>query len=168
MTLNEALLPEFDRETANTRKMLERIPEEKLEWTPHDKSMSFVGLATHLANLPSWTVLAIEKDNFDVAPRDAEPPRQSPVASVTEALAMFDKNVADARTAIENASDDQFLTLWSLLAGGNIVFTLPRIDVIRNLVMNHLIHHRAQLGLYLRLNDVPVPAMYGPTADEKE
>lgn len=167
MALNEAILPEFDRETANTRKMLERIPETKLQWTPHEKSMTFVGLATHLANLPSWTVLAIEQDSFDVAPPDAEPPRQAPVASVAEALAMFDKNVADARAAIEATSDEHFFVPWSLLAGGNTVFTMPRIAVVRNMVMNHLIHHRAQLGVYLRLNDVPIPAMYGPTADEE-
>jgi uncharacterized damage-inducible protein DinB len=168
MALSEALLPEFDRETANTRKMLARIPEKRLEWTPHEKSMSFVGLATHLANLPSWAVIAIEQDHFDVAPPDADSPRQSPIASVAEALAMFDKNVADARAAIENTGDERFLTPWSLLAGGNTVFTMPRIAVIRNMVMNHLIHHRAQLGVYLRLNDVPVPAVYGPTADEQE
>jgi uncharacterized damage-inducible protein DinB len=167
MAFNESILPEFDRETAVTRKVLERVPVDKLEWTPHEKSMSFIGLATHLANLPSWTVLTIERDSFDVAPPDADPPRQPPATSLEAALDMFDKNVADARAAIEKTSDDRFLEPWSLLAGGNAVFTMPRIAVVRNMVMNHMIHHRAQLGVYLRLNDIAVPAVYGPSADEE-
>ena len=166
MRIADTLLPEFDQEMAATRRVLERVPDDKLEWTPHEKSMSFKGLATHLANLPSWTVLTIEQDSFDVAPPDAEPPRQSPVTSVAEALDTFDENVAAARTSIEKTSDDRFLEPWSLLAGGNAIFTMPRIAVVRNMVMNHMIHHRAQLGVYLRLNDVAVPAMYGPSADE--
>jgi uncharacterized damage-inducible protein DinB len=160
------MLPEFDLEMANTRKSLERIPEEKLDWKPHEKSMAFVGLATHLANIPSWTVLAIEQDSFDMAPAGAEPQRQDPVSSVKEALELFDKNIADARAAIADAGDEHLLGPWSLLSGGQTVFTMPRIAMLRGMVMNHMIHHRAQLGVYLRLNDVAVPAMYGPTADE--
>ena len=168
MALRDALLPEFDHEMANTRKTLERVPDEKLDWKPHDKSMTFVGLATHLANLPSGAIMAIEQDSFDMAPVDAAPPRQDPVASTQAALELFDKNVAGARAAIAGACDEHLLTPWSLLAGGKTLFTMPRIAVLRSMVMNHMIHHRAQLGVYLRLNDVPVPALYGPTADEAE
>lgn len=166
MGLSEALLPEFDRETANTRKSIESIPNDKLDWKPHAKSMTFIGMATHLANLPSWTISAIEHDQFDMAPKGEEPPRRDAAESVRAALTEFDKNVALARAAIAGASDDHLLAPWSLLSGGHTVFTMPRIAVVRSMVMNHMIHHRAQLGLYLRLNDIPVPAMYGPTADE--
>ena len=166
MDLGQSLLPEFDREMGNTRKSLGRIPKNKLDWRPHEKSMAFVGLATHLVNLPSWTVLAIERDSFDIAPQGGEPPRQNPVSSLEDALTAFDKIVADARIAISNADDEHLLSPWSLEAGGKPVFTMPRIAVIRSMVMNHMIHHRAQLGLYLRLNNLVVPAMYGSTADE--
>lgn len=166
MGLGTAILPEFDHETANTRKVLERIPDDKLEWTPHEKSMPMVGLATHLANLPSWAAMSIGQDSFDMAPPGQGPLRLDPVPSVKAALELFDKNVAEARAAIAGASDDRLMGPWSLLAGGKEVFTMPRIAVLRAMVMNHMIHHRAQLGVYLRLNDVPVPAIYGPTADE--
>ncbi len=166
MGLAATLLPEFDHEMANTRKCLERVPTDKLGWKAHDKSMSLGDIATHLANLPSWTMLTIEQDSFDIAPPGEDPPRVDPVDSLANALAMFDKNVTVARAAIEGASDEHLLAPWALLHGGNEVFKMPRVAVLRSMVMNHIIHHRAQLGVYLRLNDVPVPAMYGPTADE--
>jgi uncharacterized damage-inducible protein DinB len=166
MGLSEALLPEFEHEMANTRRTLERIPEDKLDWKPHDKSMAFVGLATHMSNVPSWTVMTIEQDSFDMAPEGGEPPHVEPVASVQEALETFDKNVAEAQAVIADSSDERLLGTWTFLAGGEVVFAMPRIAVIRSMVINHLIHHRAQLGLYLRLNDIPVPALYGPSADE--
>ena len=166
MGLSQALLPEFDREMPNTRKSIERIPEDKLDWKPHEKSWSMGGLATHLANLPSWAVLAISQDAFDMAPPGAPPAKLPQANSVTEALERFDKNVAAARAAIEGASDEHLFKRWSLLSGGNTIMTMPRIAVIRGFVMNHMIHHRAQLGVYLRLNDVPVPSIYGPSADE--
>ena len=166
MGMSEMLLPEFDNEMANTRKTLERIPEDKLDWKPHPKSTNMIGLATHLANLVSWIVLSINEDSFDLAP-PGEPPRKFPPAnSLDEALEIFDKNVAAARAVIGGASDEQLLKPWSLLSGGKTLFTLPRIAAVRNFVMNHSIHHRAQLGVYLRLNDVPVPSIYGPSADE--
>ena len=167
MSIAAALLPEFDQETAVTRKTLERIPEGKFDWRPHDKSMTLEGLATHLSNLPSWTALTIKQDSFDMAPKDGEPFRVEPVTSVKEALEAFDKNVADARAALADASDEDLMGSWSLLAGGDTVFTMPKVAVLRSFVMNHMIHHRAQLGMYLRLNDVAVPAMYGPSADEQ-
>lgn len=166
MGLAATLLPEFDQEMANTRKCLERVPEDKLDWKPHDKSMSFGEITTHMANLLSWTTLMIEQDSFDIAPPGEDPPRVDPAGSLESALAMFDKNVAVAHTAMEGASDELLLAPWTLLMGGNEVFKMPRVAVFRTMIMNHMIHHRAQLGVYLRLNDVAVPAMYGPSADE--
>jgi uncharacterized damage-inducible protein DinB len=166
MKLNESLLPEFDHEMANTRKTLERIPTDKLDWRPHEKSMTLRNLATHLANLPSWTALAINEDTFDLAPPGAPLPPTPPVNSAEEAVEVFDKNIAAARAALASASDEQLLKPWTLLHGGKTVFTMPKMDVLRGFVMNHSIHHRAQLGVYLRLNDVAVPSIYGPSADE--
>ncbi len=166
MGLSEALLPEFDQETANTRKTLERVPEDKFGWKPHEKSATMGWLATHLASLPSWAISAIDLDSLDLAPGGV-PVGPVPAAnSRKEVLEMFDKNAAGARAAIAKASDTHLLKPWSLLMGGRTVLTLPRIAVLRSFVMNHSIHHRAQLGVYLRLNNVPVPAIYGPSADE--
>lgn len=166
MRLSEALLPEFDNEMANTRRTLERVPEDRFDWKPHEKSTAMGGLSSHLANIPSWAVYAVEKDALDIAPV-GEPPLKTPQAkSREELLEAFDKNVAAARAAIEGASNEHLLENWSLLAGGNTVMTLPRIAVLRGFVLNHNIHHRAQLGVYLRLNDIPVPSIYGPSADE--
>jgi len=160
------LLPEFDHEMANTRKTLERVPEDKFAWKPHEKSTSLGGLATHLANIPSWTKNTFEADELDIAPVGAPPFRLEEAKSRADLLAAFDKNVASARAALEKASDGNWQGKWSLLHGGNAIFTLPRTAVMRGFVMNHLIHHRAQLGVYLRLLDVPVPSIYGPSADE--
>ncbi len=165
MGLAESMLPEFDHEMANTRKTLERIPEEKLDWKPHEKSTTMRGLATHLSNLVSWTVHTIERDELDAAP-GGQPMRAKPVESVEEALETFDRNVASARAAIKGASDEHLLKPWTLRMGDKTIFTQPRFGVLRGFIMNHTIHHRAQLSVYLRLNDVPVPALYGPSADE--
>jgi uncharacterized damage-inducible protein DinB len=166
MTIAASLIPEFDQEMASTRKSLERVPAGKLEWRPHAKCMTMGGLATHIANLPSWVVYTIERESFDMAPPGADPPRVEAARSPAAALELFDGNVADARASLQKTGDERFLAPWSLLAGGETVFTMPRVAVVRSFVMNHMIHHRAQLGVYLRLNDVPVPAIYGPTADE--
>ena len=166
MGLSQALVPEFDHEMASTRKVIERIPDDKLDWKPHEKSMAFVGLATHMSNIPIWTVMTIQRDSFDMAPEGGEPHHVEPVTSVGEALETFDKNVADARDALAGASDEQFLAEWTFLSGGEVIFSMPRIGVVRSMVINHLIHHRAQLGVYLRLNEIAVPGVYGPTADE--
>lgn len=165
--ISEALLPEFDQEMANTRKTLERCPEDKFSWRPHAKSFPMGSLATHIANMIGWTVDVMEKDSFDVAPVGAPPYKEEPAASRQELLAKFDKSVAAARGALAGASDERFAQMWSLLAGGETLFSMPRAACIRSFVMNHTIHHRAQLGVYLRLNDVPVPALYGPSADEQ-
>jgi len=166
MSISQALLPEFDQEIANTRKTLERVPEEKLDWRPHAKSGTMGWLAGHVANLPSWAALAISQDSLDLAPGGSPPPQLPPPRSRRELLESFEKSAAAARAAIAGASDEHLLKPWSLLKAGATVMTLPRIAVLRSFVMNHLIHHRAQLGVYLRLNDVPVPALYGPSADE--
>jgi uncharacterized damage-inducible protein DinB len=166
MALSDALLPEFDQEMKNTRRTLERVPEDKLDWRPHEKSMTLGGLTTHISNLPSWTTYTINQDSLDIAPVGQPPLKLEQIKSVREALEMFDKNVTAARAAIADASDEQLHQTWTLLHGGHKVFALPRAAVLRTVVMNHIIHHRAQLGVYLRLNDVPVPSLYGPSADE--
>jgi uncharacterized damage-inducible protein DinB len=165
MGLSTALLPEFDHEMDNTRKTLERVPDDKFAWTPHEKSMPMGALAGHLANLPSWGSLTVGSDSFDLAP-GGEPVKSAPLNSSEEVLAAFDENVAATRAAIAGASDEELFKPWSLLSNGSTIMTLPKIAVLRNFVMNHLIHHRAQLGVYLRLNDIAVPAIYGPSADE--
>jgi uncharacterized damage-inducible protein DinB len=159
------MLPEFDNEMASTRKTLERVPDEKLDWRPHAKSMTMGGLMTHLANLPSWAVYGVKLDELDIAPGGV-PQRAEELHTRADALAAFDRNVAAARAAIAGAADEHLLKPWTLLSNGRTVMTLPRVAVLRGFVMNHMIHHRAQLGVYLRLNDVPVPSVYGPTADE--
>ncbi|HWB82649.1 MAG TPA: DinB family protein [Bryobacteraceae bacterium] len=166
MPIAESLLPEFDHEMANTRKVLERCPEDKFGWKPHAKSYSMGALATHIADMAGWAADTMNKDSFDVAPPGAPPYKQEIAASRKELLERFDKNVSTARAAIAKCSDSDFMKQWALLNGGKTIFAMPRIAVYRGMVMNHSIHHRAQLGVYLRLNDVPLPALYGPTADE--
>ncbi len=166
MKISDTLLPEFDNEMANTRKTLERVPEGKLGWQPHQKSWPMANLATHVANLPSWATMTIQLDSLDISPDGKPPQKDMPVKSQKELLDKFDKNVMEARAAIVGASDEDLMKSWSLLATGKALITMPRVAILRNMVMNHLIHHRAQLTIYLRLIDVPVPALYGPSADE--
>ena len=166
MSIAQSLLPELDQEMAGTRKTLERIPEDKFEWRPHPKSFTMISLATHISNMVGWGGSVIKEDSFDVSPPGAEPYKEEPAESVNALLAMFDKNYAEFREALAGASDEALMKDWSLLAGGNVIFTKTRIACLRGDVLNHLVHHRAQLGVYLRLNDAPVPALYGPSADE--
>jgi uncharacterized damage-inducible protein DinB len=166
MPMSQALLPEYDHEMANTRKALERVPEDKFGWKPHQKSMSLGRLATHLAELTGMVPTALASESFDFAPPGSSYQPKT-AASRAELLELFDKNVATARAAIGSASDAQLMAPWTLLIGGKALFTLPRIAVLRSMVMNHMIHHRGQLAVYLRLNDLPVPALYGPSADEQ-
>ena len=166
MAISDSLLPEFDHEMANTRKTLERVPDGKPDWKPHAKSMALGGLATHLGNIPTWVNYTIDQDSLDLAP-GGEPLPQAPVASSTaELLTTFDENVAKARAAIAGAADAELFKPWTLMNNGNTILTMPKVAVLRSFVMNHLIHHRAQLGVYLRLNDIAVPSIYGPSADE--
>ena len=166
MPMTDFLLPEFDQEMKSTRKTLERVPEDKLSWKPHEKSWAMGELATHVANLVSWANLSIERDSFDLAPNGVRNPQPPSAKSRQELLATFDKNVAAARAAIAGASDAELMKSWVLQRNGQPLMTVPKIAVLRSLVMNHGIHHRAQLGVYLRLSDVAVPAIYGPSADE--
>lgn len=164
--IGESLLPEFDQEMANTRKVLERCPEDKYGWKPHPKSFSMGSLATHIVNMTGWTIDTMQKDSFDVQPPGAPPYKEEPFPTREKLLAAFDKNVPAARAALAGADDAHYMQTWSLLAGGQTIFSIPRIACIRGMIMNHIIHHRAQLTVYLRLNDVPVPGLYGPSADE--
>ena len=165
MRIGESLVPEFDHEMANTRKTLDRIPDDKFGWKPHDKSFAMGTLATHVANLVGWTNVTIDMDEFDLSPGGV--PLKAPECnSREELLGTFDANVSKALEALASISDEKIMQPWSLLASGHQLFSMPRIAVLRGFVMNHLIHHRAQLGVYLRLNDIPVPSIYGPSADE--
>ncbi len=166
MAIKDALLPEFDQEMANTRKTLERVPEDKFAWKPHPKSFSMIALATHIATMTGWAADTMAKESSDISPPGAPPYKEELAASRKDLLAKFDQSVTAARAALAGASDEAFMKNWSLLAAGKTLFTMPRIACIRTFVMNHVIHHRAQLGVYLRLNDVPVPSIYGPSADE--
>ncbi len=166
MALSDALLPEFDLEMANTRKTLERVPDDKFDWKPHEKSTAMGGLATHLSNIPSWANYTIDQDSLDLAPGGVPLPGATLAKSTAELLETFDSNVAKARAAIAGASDQDLFKGWALQRAGNTIMTLPKVAVLRGFVMSHIIHHRAQLGVYLRLNDIPVPAIYGPSADE--
>ena len=166
MSLSQSLLPEFDQEMANTRKTLDRVPDDKFSWKPHEKSGSMGWLAGHLANLVGWTMDTIKYDSFDMSP-GGKPFTPPPVPkSRKELLELFDKNVTAARAALAGASDADLAKNWSFLNNGATIFSMPRITCLRNWVMNHIIHHRAQLGVYLRLNNIPVPSIYGPSADE--
>jgi uncharacterized damage-inducible protein DinB len=166
MSISQALLPEFDQEMASTRKVLERIPGDKLNWKAHEKSNTIGWVGVHLADIPVWTAMVLGGDSLDIAPPGGKPYETPKAESVPAILELFDKNVAAGRAALAAASDDEFFKPWSLLKGGAVIFTMPRIAVVRSMVMNHSIHHRAHLCVYLRLNDVPVPGLYGPSGDE--
>ena len=166
MAANEALLMEFDQEMANTRKTLERIPDGKFDWKPHAKSATLRQLALHVALFPNWMVEIFKTESLDIAPPGAPPYRPPDANSRQEILEIFDRDLAAARTALSQATDADLRKMWTLLQGGTTLFAMPRAGVLRGMVMNHMIHHRAQLGVYLRLNDVPVPGFYGPSADE--
>jgi uncharacterized damage-inducible protein DinB len=166
MSYAESLLPEFDQEMASTRKVLERVPDDKLDWQPHPKSHTIGWNANHLANLPDWLVQTLTTPSLDIAPVGGEPYQLPKMASQAEILETFDRNVAAGRAAITAATDQDVSTMWTLERAGKPILTMPRSAVVRSLVLNHMIHHRAILCVYLRLNDIPVPGMYGPSGDE--
>lgn len=165
MSIAKSIVPELDHEMANTRKILDRVPEGRYDWKPHAKSMTLGRLASHLAELPGWGTYTMQVTELDIAP-PGETRTGANLASKAEIMALFDKNLAEARQAIAAGADADFMVPWTLKKAGNSIFTLPRIAVLRSMVLNHNVHHRAQLGVYLRLLDVPVPSIYGPTADE--
>jgi uncharacterized damage-inducible protein DinB len=162
MAIKDGLLAEYDHEMGTTRKLLERLPDDKLAWRPHAKSMSLGGLATHLSNLPNWGGTILNELSFDLA--DA-PPNLEDKSSRADILAAFDASATRTRGWLDK-TDAELLVPWSLRRGGQEVFTLPRVAAFRTFVLYHVVHHRGQLSVYLRLNDVPVPAIYGPSADE--
>ena len=166
MRISDVLLPEFDNEMASTRKVLERVPEGKPDFKPHPKSMPLARLAGHVAELPLWGVTTLTQEEFDFQPAGAPPFQPTVMTSRAELLKVFDDGVAKTRAALAAAPDDAWRRPWTLLAGGKTIFSMPKLAVWRGFVMNHIVHHRAQLGVYLRLNDVPVPSIYGPSADE--
>lgn len=168
MSMGAAFLSEFDPERDRSRRMIECIPEETFSWRPHPKSWTMGELATHLANLFDWIIISLETDSLDPGAIGGAAPRRETADLPRDLLQTFDRKAAAARSALAGASDEQLGKSWTLQDGDRALFTLPRITVLRNFVIHHGIHHRAQIGLYLRLNDVPVPGMYGPSADDSD
>ena len=162
MAIADALLPELDHEVAATRKLLERVPEGKFDWKPHPKSFSLGQLAAHVANLPHWGVMTIAQGEVDI---DGAGPQTQP-ASTAALLASFDEQATAFRAALLGRTDAELTAPWSLKQKGKVIFSMPKVAVLRSFVMNHLIHHRGQLTVYLRQLDVPLPSIYGPSADE--
>ncbi|MCU1238787.1 MAG: DinB [Candidatus Solibacter sp.] len=166
MKISDALLPEFDQEVKTTRKCLERIPEDKFTYKPHLKSFDMISLATHIATMLGWGTTTMQADSFDYAPEGGEPYVPPVVKTNADLLALFDKGAAEFRAALAAAENEAMMKPWSLLGGGKVMFTMPRAAVIRGMIFNHIVHHRGQLSVYLRMCDIPVPALYGPSADE--
>jgi uncharacterized damage-inducible protein DinB len=160
--VKDAILAEYDRETAVTRRVLQRIPADRLEWRPHPRSTTFAGIGRHLAHNLTWGALALSTAEADV--RDRVP--MAPTTTLDEILAAYDRNAAATRALIADGSEDQLLQTWTLTHEGRPLLASSRADVIRSMVIHHMIHHRGQLTVYLRLNDVAVPSIYGPSADE--
>lgn len=166
MSLGKTFLAEFDHEMATTRRVLERIPDDKLAWKAHPKSNTIGWVGCHLAEIPGWVAGTLAADEWDLAPPGGPEYKTPTASSRQEILAAFDKNVAEARAALATAADAEFGKMWSLKRGGQTLFSMPKAAVVRTWVINHTVHHRAALCVYLRLNDVPVPSVYGPSGDE--
>ncbi len=166
MSYAESILPEFDEEMAYTRKVLEKIPDDKFNWKAHPKSNTIGWNANHLAEIPGWVQGTLTQESWDFAPVGGEPYQSPNLTTRKGILELFDKNVAAARKALASVKDDAMSKSWSLLQGGQPIITMPRSAVMRRFIINHTIHHRAHLCVYLRLNDIPVPGMYGPSGDE--
>ncbi len=166
MRIGQAMIPEYDMEMAGTRKVLERIPDELLDWRIHERSNTVGWVANHLAEIPHWMDMAINHDSLDVEPVGGEPYRSPSDATIELILARFDRNVAEARALLESVEDQVLHSPWRLLKGGEELMTMPRLAVVRTWVLNHSIHHRGHLCVYLRVNDIPVPGLYGPSADD--
>jgi len=163
MNINDALIAELQHEAATTRKCLERVPETTFDWKPHEKSMSMSRLAAHVAEMVGWIKDTLETREIDFATMDYKPFVPQTTAELVE---YFEKNLADATETLKNASSETMMENWKMRDGEQVFFDMPRVQVLRGFVFNHLVHHRGQLSVYLRLNDIPVPALYGPSADE--
>jgi uncharacterized damage-inducible protein DinB len=163
---NQAILGEMEHEMKTTRRLLERVPSDKLDWQPHSKSMTMRQLSTHIAEMAGWMPSMLTTKELDFgAPENAYKPAQ--INNSKELVELFDANVKKAREALAGASDQTMMETWTLRNGPDVIFSLPKAGVVRAMILNHLIHHRGQLSVYLRLNDVPVPSIYGPSADEQ-
>ena len=158
-----SLIAELEHEAKTTRAVLERVPADKFDWKPHDKSMSFGQLASHVAEMHGWTKPTVEQPELDFAKMDYKPFQPK---TTDELVQHFEKNYNEAIASLEGASDEIWFEPWALRNGEQVYFTMPKVVVMRSMVLNHIVHHRGQLSVYLRLNDIPVPSMYGPSADE--
>jgi uncharacterized damage-inducible protein DinB len=162
MPINELLIREFDREMSSTQKTLERVPADKWDWKPQEKSGSLGWMASHIATLPGFTTAIIKTPELDVV--NAKIPK---VEKPTDLLATFAKSSQEARAALAGVTDEELQQVWTLKRNGAVMFAMPRYDVLRGMCFNHIVHHRGQLTMYLRQLNVPVPGLYGPSADEK-
>jgi uncharacterized damage-inducible protein DinB len=161
MNLSEPIITELQHEATTTRKMLERVPQDSLAWKPHEKSRTLGEIAAHIANLPGVFITPLNRDEFD-----HNDYKSAATDSVSDILETFDKNISSAAERLKTLSDERLLTSWRYKYGEQVIFEIPRLAVIRVMALNHLIHHRGQLSVYLRLLNVPLPPVYGPTADE--
>lgn len=167
MPMIDAYIAELDHEAGTTRRLLERMPEDRVEWKPHEKSMTLGRLCGHITEMPSWGVLILQEDGFDLA-TSGERGYESFVAGDRDALlARYDREVAALVAAAQGVDDRRMEGSWTLSNGDRTLFTAPRAVALRSWVLNHVVHHRGQLAVYLRLLDVPVPSIYGPSADEE-
>jgi uncharacterized damage-inducible protein DinB len=165
VSIAQTILPEFDHETAKTRLLLERVPEERADWKPHLKSRTLGELVVHLAMLPNWTPVTLKQPEYDTNPTGAEPSSLAHFESIAKTIGAYDQAVKSAREILVGTTDGEMMAPWVLKNGGKVLFTMPRVTVFRAFVLNHSIHHRGQLSVYLRMCDVAIPAIYGPTAD---
>ena len=161
--LSQSIIPELKQEGAQTKKILEKVPFDQWQWKPHQKSMALGRLASHVAELPKWITMCINTDELDFSKRGY---KANVFESREQLLQHLDQNVQEALATLEKATDAQLLENWTLRNGEHVIFTMPKIAVIRSMSMNHMIHHRGQLSVFLRLLDIPIPGMYGPSADE--
>lgn len=166
MTMTELFLAELEREGATTRRMLERVPDHRTDWKPHERSMPMGYLSTLVATMPGWVCHTVDQDELDLQPLTGEKPTPKTLETSAELVAALDREMARARVTLQNTTDEHLLTNWRLLVAGQVVSEAPRHIVLRDSVFNHLAHHRGQLSVYLRLNEAKVPSIYGPTADE--
>ena len=166
MKLTELLLSELDRESERSRRVLEKVPDGKYDWTPHDKSMKFGNLAEMVATMPRWVAMEIQQDELDLAPPEGPRNKPQPLRTGAELIKALDSSVQEARAALKTVSEDHLGAPWRLLVGGKVVLEMPRHEMIRD-TLNHLAHHRGQMTVYLRLLGSAVPAVYGPSADDQ-
>ncbi len=164
MPISDAMVQEFLQESATTRKLLQRVPEDKLEWRPHEKSMSLARLASHVSEIPQWGDIIVNQEAFDMGASKYSP---ATFGSRAELLDSFEKNTNDFVEILKGKSDEHLFAPWRLKEGEKVLVDLPRVAALRGFILNHIVHHRGQLSVYLRFHNVPLPSIYGPSADEK-